>query len=320
MVDNVEPDAPGQSTARNMVDLPALLVRPVVRELEGVLTTLADERDDYCANFGAQWNRFGDIQLDSKSGSRESHDRFQKETGWSQAQLKGKVLLDAGCGAGRFAEVALEAGAFVVAVDISAAAYACRQNLSRFPSNQYLVVRASILDLPFRKHSFDGVYSLGVLQHTPDPLGAVRHLCEFVAPNGRLAAWVYEKHPSWQEWLLPRVWIRAFTAKWSDPTKLSMSKLLTAFFFPVGWLLSWLGRPGQFASWLLPYAARHHLGRGDLRRQWRYCVLDTFDWYGPEYESRQVESEMRAAMEAGGLANVRRQKTPGLALVGDQLG
>jgi len=283
------------------------------------VTTLADERDDYCANFGDQWNRFGHIQLDSASGSRESHERFYRETGWDPAQIKGKVLLDAGCGAGRFAEVALEAGAYVVAVDISSAAYACRQNLARFPSSQYLVVRASILDLPFKRQSFDGVYSLGVLQHTPDPLGAVKHLSEFVAPEGRFATWVYEKHADWKEAFLPRVWIRAITAKWSDPTKLSMSKILTAIFFPLGWILSWFGRPGQLASWFLPYAARHQYGRGDLKRQWRYCVLDTFDWYGPEYEIRQVESEVRDAMVAGGLADVRRQRTLGLAMVGERL-
>jgi SAM-dependent methyltransferase len=300
------------------MDLRSLLARPIVCQHHGVVTMLADEREDYCANFGDQWNRFGYIQLDSKSGSRESHERFFKETGWSPADLEGKVLLDAGCGAGRFAEVAIEAGAFVVAVDISAAAYACQQNLARFPPDRFLVVRANLRDLPFRPRSFDGVYCLGVLQHTPDPLAAVGHLAEFVVPGGRLAVWVYEKHADWMESLLPRVWIRAMTAKWSDRAKLQMAKVLTGMFFPVGWLLSWCGRPGQLASWLLPYAARHHLGRGDLVRQWHYSVLDTFDWYGPEYEIRQVESEVRHAMVSAGLMDVSRQKTPGLALVGQR--
>jgi SAM-dependent methyltransferase len=300
------------------IDLRSLLVRPIHREHQGVVTTLTDDRDDYCANFGDQWNRFGQIQLDSRSGSRESHDRFFRETGWSAEELKGKVLLDAGCGAGRFAEVALEAGASVVAVDISQAAYACRRNLDRFPADRYLVVRASILDLPLAPGSFDGVYSLGVLQHTPDPLGALGHLAGFVRPGGRLAAWVYEKRSSVLEAFLPRVWIRRLTRSWSDPAKLRLARILTTAFFPVGWALSWLGRPGQLASWLLPYAARHEHGRGDLGRQWRYGVMDTFDWYGPTYETRQNQAAMTEVLRQAGLIDVRRLPVPGLAMVADR--
>src|SRR5262245_16680252 len=99
------------------VKLEDLLTRPPHKSDGGVLDFIGDERGDYCSNFGTQWNMFRSVQLDSMSGTKESHKRFVSETGWSTENLRGKLLLDAGCGAGRFAEVALELGARVVAVD-----------------------------------------------------------------------------------------------------------------------------------------------------------------------------------------------------------
>jgi 2-polyprenyl-3-methyl-5-hydroxy-6-metoxy-1,4-benzoquinol methylase len=99
---------------------------------DGVHEYIEGTNADYCANFGEQWNRFREIQIDSMSGMKESHERFFNETGFDPAWLKGKLVLDAGCGAGRFAEVAVECGAFVVAVDLSTAAFACARTLSRF--------------------------------------------------------------------------------------------------------------------------------------------------------------------------------------------
>src|SRR5262249_166019 len=76
-------------------------------------------------NFGFQWNKFRLTQLDSHTGLAVSRERFFDYSGWSEKELKGKWVLDVGCGAGRFAEVALSMGAKVVAVDYSSAVDAC---------------------------------------------------------------------------------------------------------------------------------------------------------------------------------------------------
>lgn len=299
-----------------MIDLATLLTKQPLVERDGVLDFIGDGAADYCGNFGDQWNRFRTLQIDSLSGSDESHRRFFAETGWTPAELEGKLILDAGCGAGRFAEVALEHGAFVVAVDLSDAVHACRQTLQRFPRARYMILRADLFDLPLAHKRFDGVYSLGVLQHTPAPLDAIGRLSRHVRTGGRLAVWVYEKKKSHLRALLPRLWIRRLTANWSSHTKLGMARLLTGLFFPIGWMLSWLGRPGEIASYFLPYACRHHLARGDLGRQWDYCVMDTYDWYGPKYEIAQTESDLIATCVAVGLKDVRRLPARGMAIVG----
>src|SRR6266850_4771072 len=173
--------------------LSTLCSRDPIKVDGGVWDFIGTADADYCQNFGSQWNHFRSIQIDALSDKAESHARFFSETGWSPEWLSGKLLLDAGCGAGRFADVAMDCGARVVAVDLSEAAWACRKTLDRFPEKDYLVVRASLFDLPFRKSAFDGIYSLGVLQHTPDPLGAIKCLTSFLVPGGRLATWIYER-------------------------------------------------------------------------------------------------------------------------------
>lgn len=297
--------------------LSSLFIKNPVRVYGGVWDFIGTGDADYCQNFGDQWNRFRPVQIDAISGKAESHARFFSETGWTPEWLSGKLLLDAGCGAGRFADVAMDCGARVVAVDLSEAAWACRETLARFPEKDYLVVRASLFDLPFRASAFDGIYSLGVLQHTPDPLGAIKCLSSFLVPGGRLATWIYERRVRDISLLQPRTWIRRVTANRSSTQKLALSRVLTAVGFPAGWALSWFGRFGERASQFLPYAARHHLGRGDLRRQWDYSVMDTFDWYGPVYDQPQSEGEVTRTMKESGLINVTRLPATGMAVMGE---
>ncbi len=124
--------------------------------------------DNYARSFGYQWNRFRQTQLDSTVGQPISRQRFLRESGWRPEDLEGKLVLDVGCGAGRFAEVALGLGARLVAVDYSDAVDACQDNLGPRPDLD--VIQADMRALPLRRGRFDFVYCLGVLQHTPDLL------------------------------------------------------------------------------------------------------------------------------------------------------
>ena len=139
-------------------------------------------RSNYTTNFGMQWKKFRQTQLDSYTGLPISQTRFYAQSGWTPAVLAGKRVLDAGCGAGRFTEVALAAGAEVMAVDFSEAVDACYLNHSANP--QFNVVQADILKLPFKRKSFDYVFCFGVLQHTPDPRAAFLALPEQLKPGG----------------------------------------------------------------------------------------------------------------------------------------
>jgi len=56
---------------------------------------------NYADNFGMQWNKFRQTQLDSYSGHRISANRFWSATGWRREDIAGQWVLDAGCGRSR---------------------------------------------------------------------------------------------------------------------------------------------------------------------------------------------------------------------------
>src|SRR5689334_21447728 len=67
--------------------------------------------NSYASSFGLQWNAYRTTQLDSNTNSRISYERLSRCFGDSLDTLEGKSVLEAGCGAGRFTEVLLKAGA-----------------------------------------------------------------------------------------------------------------------------------------------------------------------------------------------------------------
>ena len=104
------------------------------------------------------------------------------------ADFEHKVVLDAGCGLGGFAEYARAWGARrVVGVDLSTAIDAARDRLG----DKVELVQADIFSLPFGADTFDIAYSIGVLHHLPDPERGFRAMAATVKPGGLVFAWVY---------------------------------------------------------------------------------------------------------------------------------
>ena len=123
-------------------------------------------KENYAESFGLQWNRFASTQIDSKVGTDRSETRFSEETLWDKNTLNGKLVLDAGCGSGRFSEIALKFGSALIAVDFSSAVEAAQQNLSA-PTK--LILQGDLASLPIPNETFDYIYCIGVLQHTSEP-------------------------------------------------------------------------------------------------------------------------------------------------------
>jgi SAM-dependent methyltransferase len=269
--------------------------------------------DPYAGSFGFQWNAFARLQLDSHNGTRFSAERFRDITGWTPEDLRGRSVLEAGCGAGRFAEVTRGYGAALVALDLSSAVEACRANLSPDPP---LVVQASIAEPPFPAGSFDVVYCIGVLQHTPDPLGYVRALCRLVKPGGRVGLWIYEN--DWKSYVgtlgFKRL-LRPLVSRWRRERQMAFCRALTAACFPLVRLFRPLGLAGRALTRLLPVAAAHltrvPLGPADLRE---WVLLDTFDMYASAYDQPQRFGDVARVLEAEGFVDVRRHPHGGVSV------
>ncbi len=266
--------------------------------------------EDYASSFGRQWSTFRHVQLDSRNGTTISADQFARVTGWGHAELDGATVLDGGCGAGRYSEVAARLGAKVVGLDLSSAAFVTRENVP----NCAAVVRGSILEPPFAPGSFDKVFSIGVLQHTPDPLGAAQKLMELVKPGGQLAIWMYERKVTTP--FLPKMVLRRLTRGWSEEKIDRLVDRLVTAFTPVARAGAHLpGKRLKHLLWgALPIASYWYLLPLDPQSQQQWSVLDTHDWLTPKYDDPQTFEALSAALKAGGATRVERIDVPGLTV------
>jgi ubiquinone/menaquinone biosynthesis C-methylase UbiE len=116
--------------------------------------------------------------------------------------LRGKRVLDVGCGKGRFARVfqEQEPGAEIWGLDIS-------EEMLRFVPDGIRTRAGSMTELPFEDGFFDGAYATESLEHAVEIEKAVSEICRVVKPGGRIAIidknaeqWGKLKTPEWEKW------------------------------------------------------------------------------------------------------------------------
>lgn len=247
--------------------------------------------EHYTGSFGYQWNTFAKAQLDSANGTTRSRDTFVEKTGIPLASLRGKRVLDAGCGMGRFAEVCIEAGADTHAIDLSSAVEAASRNLRHHPNASFY--QADIFNLPFAEGTFDVIYSIGVLHHTPDTRRAFLSLTKLLKPGGVIAIWVYSTE-------LRKMFggeiLRLFTPKLSKKFLLKASKVAIPLYH-----VHQIPLLGLATGVLLPTSINPD-------PEWRW--LDTFDWYSPTYQWKHTNEEVEGWFREAGLAEIVRGPVP----------
>lgn len=257
-------------------------------------------KSNYADNFGLQWNSFRQIQLDSYSGVSVSGERFWRATDWLPEQLDGKWILDAGCGAGRFAEIALEAGANLVALDFSSAVDACYENLKHFPNLH--VVQGDIFKLPFLNESFDLIYSLGVLQHTPDVERAFKSLPEKLKPSGQLCVDYYWKR--FRTMLNAKYLVRPFVKNLPEAKVLVFVERYTPTMLKINDFLNWIPIIGSSLKRLVPVADYRGIFPFTPSQHLQISILDTFDMLAPAYDSPQTKSTAKRWFEEMGFVDI----------------
>jgi SAM-dependent methyltransferase len=227
----------------------------------------------YASSFGRQWNWFRTVQLDSATGTSRSEEALRGATGWRDDLYPGRRLLDAGVGAGRFAERAASKGAEVFGVDLTSAVDAAYRNIGE--RERVHLIQADIFALPFRADTFDLAYSIGVLHHTPDPAAAFRRVADVVRPDGRLAVYLYSRYGiahRMSDLIRPLTTRLPLTVMWA----------LSAAAVPLYYLYQ-LPVIGKVANLVLPIS---------MERDWHWRWLDTFDWYTPKYQFKYLYPEI----------------------------
>jgi uncharacterized protein YbaR (Trm112 family) len=252
---------------------------------------------NYSSSFGYQWNRFRRTQLDSTSGQPITRDRFFAQSGWAPADMARGWTLDVGCGAGRFAEVALGTGTRLVALDYSNAVDACQANLGPHPRLD--VVQADVYQLPFRRRQFDFVYCFGVLQHTPDVRASFDALTAQIRPGGRIAVDVYPRIPLNVLW--PKYWLRPVTKRVPAERLFPIVTRMVETLWPLSLTLGRVPRLGPRLRHALPVANYEGVLPLSAAQLKEWAVLDTFDMLAPAHDHPQTADTLRSWFEAAQL-------------------
>ncbi len=257
--------------------------------------------DSYAKNFSFEWDIHRRTQLDSVTGNSESKNTFIEKIGIDLSELKDKVILDVGCGMGRFIEVVQPYAKDVIGIDISLAVNSAYKNLRKYPNVH--IIQANVFNLPFFNESFDFIYSIGVLHHTPSTKNAFMNLPRLLKKSGTIAIWVYSNE-------LPYANIA------SDLYRHLTIHLPQKFL----WYLSHIAVP--------LYHLKKRLGIRKVinlffptsdhpESEWR--ILDTFDWYSPRYQYKHTFKEVTVWFKEAGLKNIKCI-TVEVAVKGEKLG
>jgi SAM-dependent methyltransferase len=230
----------------------------------------------YADSFGHQWTTYDWLR-------EEDEKEFFTITDLEKSDLHDKLLLDAGCGGGRFLRFLASYCKEVVGLDYSIAVERA-QELTKDCDNVHLM-QCDINNHPFRKETFDVVISHGVLHHTPDTYRSFSQLPPVVKPGGSMYIAVFRK--------------AFFLLRWSDSFWRSiLNKLPISVLDKVCDLLSYLYYLPNAVFW-----KRFFWFSLQKTHEIRKCCL--YDWYGPTYHHEHTVEEVKHWFEKVGFREIQ---------------
>lgn len=265
-----------------------------------VLDELDEQTENTVAGFGYQWTTVDVEDMSQTINLPEVFLDFISPV--TEEHFKGKLVMDAGCGSGRFIVNAQKFGAVgLIGADLSASVEAAFERTRAL--DNVLIIQANLFDLPLIAN-FDYAYSIGVLHHTPDPAGAFDAVVRHVKPGGGISAWVYGLENN--EWIVK--YLNPFREKVTSrlPRYIlrTITFLLTLILFPVTKLIY---RPiGKFSKlaglkkFLFYFDYLFFFSRFGFWQQY----LIVFDHLVPELASYIPYDEFKAWFERNNLDNV----------------
>jgi ubiquinone/menaquinone biosynthesis C-methylase UbiE len=153
---------------------------------------------------------------------------------YSDQEVEGKSVLDAGCGTGIFSIIfANNRAEQVTGIDISKGSLDTARGLKdKFYLTNTEFKQEDMLDLPFSDENFDIVWAWGTVHHTTDPFKAINELIRVLKKDGSLLLAVYTRtRLTFLHEIIRKTLIRTPRRSWT-----LLSKVMTIFLAPVVFL------------------------------------------------------------------------------------
>ncbi len=200
--------------------------------------------------------------------------------------LQGKRVLEVGCGMGKYVRTVADHGGIAVGLDLSASLERARREQGE-RVNLHLV-RGNILEHPFKEQTFDFVYSVGVLHHTPDCGQAFRNSASLVRNGGHLAVWLYPSERKLTHYarlvhFVQDELMRPITSRLPHPVLYRLCQILGQWTFK---------RDEAARAGRTQLAQAYALLAVGAHSDPEIAAFLNFDWYSPEYRSYHSEDEL----------------------------
>ena len=137
-------------------------------------------------SFGEEWSKFNSFSTEEIN--QIGDDYFDIVT-QNEIINKNSIILDVGCGTGRWSMYFADKVRWIEAIDPSDAVFAAAA-LTNKKSNVRISKTASD-KIPFKDNSFDMVMSVGVLHHIPDTGLALKHISQKAKIGGYVYIYIY---------------------------------------------------------------------------------------------------------------------------------
>ncbi|GEM_PF-723392 len=149
---------------------------------------------DVQSRYDYEWKQFpGLFDLGERA-----EEEFFSLTSLTPEDLKGKVVCDAGCGAGRHTQIIAKYAKEVTALELSPEGLAkTKEVCSGFNNVKYVL--GSVTDMPFENQTFDMVFCLAVLTFIPEPVKGFQELSRVTKNGGIVSVYVLQRKSAWYE-------------------------------------------------------------------------------------------------------------------------
>lgn len=258
-----------------------LLDEAVVRK-----NAIPGTKDDVRHSFSEEWKVYSALLPEHDAEFAAYFDLIDLSS------LNERVVLDLGCGSGRWSEKIAPFCEAVVLVDFSDAIFVAKNNLSEIENA--LFFRGDITDLPFVDDCADLLFSLGVLHHLDRPcLPVAEELMRF-APRGLFYLYYdLDNRPIYFQWVL--TWVTKMrtllTRIRSESVRRFVSKVIAVCIYKPMVML------GQFTEFLrLDIAVP--LSEGYRGKSVRRIEQDAYDRFFTSIEQRVSRVEITSFFES----------------------
>lgn len=276
---------------------------PVINGIPRIFKDFEDEKLELTSkSFGYEWSKFNNLLPDHEAIFQDYFDLVDA------SDIKGKVVLDAGCGMGRWTKFVLNYNpGELYCLDLSRAIDIAQDILD--DTEKVFFIQGDIYNLPFEDNFFDFIYSLGVLHHLPDVEKGFKFLSSKLRRGGKLLVYIYyalDNRPYYFKFVLKIItFLRKFTTRLPHPILYMVSFLFAVIvYMPLIYL-------GKILKFIMNEKIANNipLYEGYKNKAFKIIFNDSFDRLSAPIEKRFSKAELIRLYEDNGFKDIEVSST-----------